>query len=84
MDIDTKKENQNEVIEETQFKTEIKEEYVTVTKFLLEVSKLMKENNIDFDLENVATIFKIFGEFEDETLKISYDVETKIGKIQIL
>ena len=44
----------------------------------------MKENNIDFDLENVATIFKIFGEFEDETLKISYDVETKIGKIQIL
>ena len=80
----TKYINENEVIEETQFKTEIKEEYVTVTKFLLEVSKLMKENNIDFDLENVATIFKIFGEFEDETLKISYDVETKIGKIQIL
>jgi len=76
--------NENEVIEVTQFKTEIKEEYVTVTKFLLEVSKLMKENNIEFDLENVATIFKIFGEFEDETLKISYDVETKIGKIQIL
>lgn len=70
-----------EVLIET---NEIVNEYISITKFLLEVSQIMKEKELKFDLENVATIFKIFGEFEDETIKIEYNVESKIGKIKIL
>ena len=75
----------NEVTEEVlpKAKKEIVAEYVTVTKFLLEVSKIMKENEINFDLEDVVTIFKIYGEFEDEALSIAYNNETKIGRIEI-
>lgn len=69
-----------EVLIET---NEIVNEYISITKFLLEVSQIMKEKELKFDLENVATIFKIFGEFEDETIKIEYDTESKIGKIQL-
>ncbi len=80
--------NENEINEVTEevlpkAKKEIVAEYVTVTKFLLEVSKIMKENEINFDLEDVVTIFKIYGEFEDEALSISYNNETKIGRIEI-
>ena len=62
---------------------EIVAEYVTITKFLLEVSRIMKNKNVKIDLEDVATILKIYGEVEDETMKISYDVESKIGIIKI-
>ena len=80
--------NENDINEVTKevlpkAKKEIVAEYVTVTKFLLEVSKIMKENEINFDLEDVVTIFKIYGEFEDEALSISYNNETKIGRIEI-
>lgn len=77
--------NKNEIVEEKEtIGTEIVEEFVTVTKFLLEVSKIMNEKEIPFDLENVAKIFKIFGEFEDEAIRIEYDMESKIGKIKLL
>ncbi len=76
--------NKNEIVEYNERIDEIIIEDVPVTKFLLEVANLMKEKEIDFDLENVATIFKIFGEFEDKNIKIEYNSETKIGKINIL
>lgn len=76
--------NKNEIVESNEKTDEIIIEDVPVTKFLLEVANLMKEKEIDFDLENVATIFKIFGEFEDKNIKIEYNSETKIGKIEIL
>ena len=67
------KESENEMIGE----------YISPTKFILEVSKIAKNKGIEFLLEDVAPIFKTFGEFEDEYLKIEYDNESKIGKIQI-
>lgn len=76
--------NKNEMVESNEKIDEIIIKDVPVTKFLLEVANLMKEKEIDFDLENVATIFKIFGEFEDKNIKIEYNSETKIGKIKIL
>ncbi len=74
----------NTEIEKTPLaENEIVAEYVTITKFLLEVSRIMKNKNVKIDLEDVATILKIYGEVEDETMKISYDVESKIGIIKI-
>ena len=67
------KESENEIIGE----------YISPTKFILEVSKIAKNKGIEFLLEDVAPIFKTFGEFEDEYLKIEYDNESKIGKIQV-
>lgn len=63
---------------------EIVNEYKTVTMFLLEVSKILIEKEISLDLENVAKIFKIFGEFENDIVRIEYNSDTKIGKIIIL
>ena len=80
--------NENEInkLSEEVLPTEEKEivfENITDTKFLLEVSTIMRELNINFDLLDVATIFKIYGKFEDETVRIVYNNETKIGRIEI-
>ena len=82
--------NENESIIEYLEKENKKEsnkftnEYISVTKFILEVSKIAKENNIEFNIDEVAPIFKNFGEFEDENIKIEYNLETKLGIIEIL
>ncbi len=67
------KDNSNEMIGE----------YISVTKFLFEVSDLALKREITFSIEKVAPIFKVFMEFEDEFIRISYDEATKQGKINI-
>lgn len=59
-------------------------EYVSKSKFLVEVLKISKERNIEFDIKNVAPVFNELYEYEDEFIIINYDEITKIGKIQIL
>ncbi len=88
--------NENEIIKnietseekikvETNVKVEkFENEYVSITKFILEVSRIAKEYSIEFNIDEVAPIFKNFGEFEDENIKIDYNAGTKIGKIEIL
>jgi len=71
--LDEKKEISNEIVGE----------YVSVTKFLFEVSELALEKEIKFSIEKVAPIFKVFMEFEDEYIKISYNESTKQGIINI-
>lgn len=63
---------------------EIINEYASMTKFIVEVSKIAKEVNIPFDLDSIAPVFKSFGEYEDEFLAIEYNSETKIGKLLII
>lgn len=58
-------------------------EYISVTKFMVEVNKIAKERKFEFDLENVVPVFKLFGEYEDEHLKITYDEESKQGIINL-
>ena len=41
------------------------------------------EKEIKFSIEKVAPIFKVFMEFEDEYIKITYDEGTKQGIINI-
>ena len=58
--------------------------YISKSKFLVEVLKIAKEKNIEFDIKNVAPVFNELYEYEDEFLAINYDENTKIGKIKIL
>ena len=50
MSLDEKREISNEIVGE----------YVSVTKFLFEVSELALEKEIKFSIEKVAPIFKVF------------------------
>ncbi len=56
-------------------------EYASSTHFILAVTKFVKEHNISIDLAEIAPIFKLFGEYEDFSIKISYDEAKKIGSI---
>ena len=62
---------------------EIIGEYTSVTEFMVTVSTIMEENKIDFNLKHVVPVFKLFGEYEDKFIKISYDEGTKQGIINI-
>ena len=62
---------------------EITGDYVSVTDFIVEVSKIAKEKGIDFDLINVVPVFKLFGEYENKDIKITYNEGTKQGSINI-
>lgn len=61
----------------------ILKKYISVTKFLFEIQEILIEKKIPFDLEKVAPIFKAFLEFEDEFIKIKYDMDTKLGEVLI-
>lgn len=50
---------------------------------LVKVSQIAKEKNIKIDFEHLVPIFKLFGEYEDEFIKISYDENSKTGLIYI-
>ncbi len=62
---------------------EIINKYASITDFVVEVSKIAKEKNITFDLVNVVPVFKLFGEYESNDIKIVYNEETKEGTILI-
>ena len=68
---------------EENLQNEIIGEYISQTKFILEVSRIAREKQLDFNIDEVAPIFKNFGEFEDESMFIEYNSTTKIGKITI-
>ncbi|MBN1469493.1 MAG: hypothetical protein JW924_12275 [Fusobacteriaceae bacterium] len=65
-------------------KQEISGIYISKSKFLVEVLKIAKDKNIEFDIKNVAPVFNELYEYEDEFLNINYDENTKIGIIKIL
>lgn len=77
--------NENEVIKElNQVANEkITGEYISITKFLFEVTEIAANKGIPFNIEKIAPIFKVFEEYEDELIMIDYNIETKVGTIQI-
>ena len=56
-------------------------EYASSTHFILSVTKFVREHNMSIDLTEIAPIFKLFGEYEDFNIKISYDETKKTGSI---
>lgn len=72
--------NENEIEHKVENK-EIVDEYISVSKFIVEVYKLSKEKNINFDFENIMPVFSFMKVYEDEFMKIEYEENTKIGKI---
>lgn len=77
----TKYINENEVIEKNN-ENEISGEYKSKSKFLVEVLKIAKDRNVEFDIKNVAPVFNELYEYDDDYLIINYDENTKIGKIK--
>ncbi len=62
---------------------EIVGEYISIPEFMVTVSKVAKEKNISIDFEHLVPIFKLFGEYEDKFIKITYSNSTKQGIISI-
>ena len=62
---------------------EIRGEYVSITDFIVEASKIAKQKNIEFDLINTVPVFKLFGEYENKDLKIIFNESSKQGIILI-
>ncbi len=58
-----------------------KKEYASFSHFLLDVKKFVTENNIEIDLPEVISIFKLLGEYEDFNIKFIYNEISKIGEI---
>lgn len=56
-------------------------EYASFSHFLLAVKKFVEEHNISIELPEVISIFKLLGEYEDFSIKFTYDETTKVGKI---
>ena len=57
------------------------QEYASFSHFLLAVKKFVEENNIEIELTEVISIFKLLGEYEDFNIKFTYSETTKIGEI---
>ncbi len=70
-------------IEKTDSLSEIIGEYVSIPEFMVTVSKIAKENKIEIDFTHLVPIFKLFSEYEDKFLKISYNEISKKGIIVI-
>jgi len=47
-------------------------EYASFSHFLLDVKKFVSDSNIEIDLPEVISIFKLLGEYEDFNIKFSY------------
>lgn len=62
---------------------EIVGEYISIPQFMVKVSKLAQEKDIKIDFEHLVPIFKLFGEYEDECIKITYNESNKQGTILI-
>ena len=69
--------------EKKEILSEIVGEYVSVPEFMVTVSKVTKEKSIAIDFEHLVPIFKLFGEYEDKFIKITYNESTKQGIINI-
>jgi len=70
-------------VEDKEISNEIVGEYVSVTDFIVEVSKMAKQKNIEFDLINIVPVFKLFGEYENKDIKIIFNEKSKQGTIFI-
>lgn len=60
----------------------VKEEYSTLSKFMLEVITFIKENGLSINIESFVTLFNLLKEYDDEFVCIRYDEESKIGIIK--
>ena len=69
--------------EKKEILSEIVGEYVSVTEFMLKVREIMRLENLEINFKDLVEVFKLFGEYEDKFIKISYDESTKQGIINI-
>ena len=70
-----------EAVAEKQSSNKIIGEYVSVTEFMLKVREIMRIENLEINFKDLVEVFKLFGEYEDKNIKISYDETSKVGEI---
>ena len=63
--------------------SEIVGQYISIPQFMVNVMEITKSNGIILNFENLVPIFKLFSEYEDEHIKITYSESTKQGIINI-
>lgn len=63
--------------------SEIVGQYISIPQFMVKVMEITKSNGIILNFENLVPIFKLFSEYEDEHIKITYSEITKQGIINI-
>ena len=63
--------------------SEIVGQYISIPQFMVKVMEITKSNGIILNFENLVPIFKLFSEYEDEHIKITYSESTKQGIINI-
>lgn len=59
----------------------ISKEYASFSHFILEFSSFVEIHKISIDLPKVIQVFKLLGEYEDFTIKLTFNEVTKIGEI---
>ena len=67
-----------EIVEKTE---SLSKEYASFSHFILEISNFVETNKITIDLPKVIQVFKLLGEYEDFTIKLTFNEVTKIGEI---
>lgn len=67
-----------EIVDKTE---SFSKEYASFSHFILEISNFVEANKISIDLPKVIQVFKLLGEYEDFTIKLTFNEATKIGEI---
>ena len=69
------------ISEPISIETKQSNQYDSMSHFLVAVTKFVKENSIVLDLSDVIPVFKLLYEYEDKSIKITYNENSKIGDI---
>lgn len=78
------KEDVAELVAEEPVKTEVTERgYPSISAFSIEILKVFREKEIEINPQDFMTVFSIMKEYEDDFIKVNFDEETKIGKIEL-
>ena len=73
----------SKIEEKIEKSSEIVGQYISIPQFMVKVMEITKSNGIILNFENLVPIFKLFSEYEDEHIKITYSESTKQGIINI-
>lgn len=68
---------------ETKAEARIEErEYPSITDFSLYLLGVFRDRNLDINPQDFITLFQLVNEYEGQAIKVSYDRNTKIGRIE--
>ncbi len=60
----------------------ISDKYPSLSSFSLEVLRVFREKGIEINPQDFLTVFSIIREYEDDYIKVTFNEEEKIGRIE--